>query len=133
MQINVDLNEFVKIHHRGNFTTLQHPARKCVYEEGFACLKLQKDNYDTINTQMLKYFNDGMPQHTGMIQSGLMIRNRDKDVISFCTEWFKEVKNHSCRDQLSFNYTLWKTNLIKPYLITSNILRNEFRLNKHTR
>lgn len=132
LQINVDLDDFVNTYHRGNFTTLQHPVRKCVYEEGYACIQLRKDTQERINKQMLKYFNEKMPQHQGMIQSGLMIRNRDKDTIAFCTEWFKEVKEFSHRDQLSFNYVLWKTNLIKPYLISSNILNNEFKLNRHT-
>ena len=131
-QINVDLNEFVKVYHRGNFTTTQHPVRNCVYQEAYACMKLNKDNNEVIHKQMLGYFNEKMPQHFGMIQSGLMIRNRDKEVIAFCTEWFKEVKKHSCRDQLSFNYVLWKTKLIKPYLITGDIFKNEFKLYRHT-
>jgi len=131
MQININLDDFVKQYHRGDFTTLQHPARKCIYEEGYACIKLKKDKQETINKQMLRYYNEKVPQHLGMIQSGLMIRNRNKDVISFCSEWFKEVKNGSCRDQLSFNYVVWKTKLIKPYLISSNILKNEFRLHRH--
>ena len=133
MIINTNLNDFITKHHRGNFTILQHPIRDCIYQEAYACIKLNKDKEGVINSQIIRYVDVSYPEHNGMIQSGLIIRNRDKDTIAFCTEWFREVRQGSFRDQLSFNYTVWSTELIKPYLITSNILHNEFKLQKHTR
>ncbi len=131
MQIDCDLNEFVETNHKDDFTLMQHPSRNCVYYEGMACVQLKKDAVETIDRQILKYFNEGMPKHYGMVQTGVMIRNNTLAVREFCKKWFDEVSKGSCRDQLSFNYIQWKYNYLTPHLISSDILKKEFRLFRH--
>lgn len=131
MQINCDLNEFIKQKHMGDFTLMMHPVRKCTYEEGLACISLGKDNYVNVDEQMAFYKSKGFPPNQGMVQTGLMVRNNNKNVKQFCKMWYEQVDRFSHRDQLSFNYVVWKTNLIKPFLISSMILNNAFKLYKH--
>jgi hypothetical protein len=41
-------------------------------------------------------------------------------------KWFEEVKNHSHRDQLSFNYVLWKCPEIKISYMRKDIYKSEW-------
>jgi hypothetical protein len=131
MLIDCDLNEFVDKYHKDSLTLMQHPSRNCVYYEGAACVHLKKDAFITIDTQLKKYLSEGMPKHYGMVQTGVMIRDNTVEVRNFCKKWADEVLKHSCRDQLSFNYIQWKHNYLTPHLISSDILRNEFKLTRH--
>lgn len=131
MQIDCDLNEFVKKYHKDSFTLMQHPSRNCVYYEGSACIQLNKDNLETIDKQLKKYYLEGMPKHYGMVQTGMMIRDNKHEVREYCKKWADEVLKHSCRDQLSFNYIQWKYNYLTPHLISSDILQKEFKLYRH--
>lgn len=122
--INCDLNNFIEHYHTGNFSIMKHPSRTCIYKEAFACMAINKDIPEIIRTQIEKYRNEGMPKDLGMVGSGIMVRKKDSDVISFCEKWFDEVRNGSIRDQLSFNYINWKYP-IGHNLMTFNITRRE--------
>ena len=52
-----------------------------------------------------------------MIVSGVLIRrHNESDVIETMELWWEELKYNSKRDQLSFNYSAWKTNLKFNYI-----------------
>ena len=40
--------------------------------------------------------------------------------------WFEELKNNSHRDQLSFNYVLWKNKDIKVIYMDKNICKSKY-------
>lgn len=130
-QINCDLNEFVNKYHKDKFTLMQHPTRNCLYYEGSACIQLKKDSIERIDKQLKTYYNEGMPKHYGMVQTGVMVRDNCLEVREYCKKWCDEVLKHSHRDQLSFNYIQWKHNYLTPHLISSDILQNEFKLYRH--
>ena len=127
IQINTDLNYYI---FKEKFVALDHPSRDCIYKEAQACILLDKDNPKKIAQQMYRYLEHGLPLGQGMIQTGVTIRRRDKDINSFCDRWWYEISNYSHRDQLSFNYVNWQTP-IEYKTITSKLLYNEFKLNKH--
>ena len=108
-QINADLTFLFESNIEYDFTLLNHPERNCVYKEGLACIQLNKDSQDMINAQMKKYFDNSYPEDNGLVATGLMIRNRKDNVNIFCEKWFDEILHFSHRDQLSFNYVLWKS------------------------
>jgi len=115
--INCDLNIFLNVNYHGeDIVVLTHPDRSCVYEEAEACIKLKKDHPEIIKKQMDGYLSDGYPVANGMIATTLMIRNhRSKKVDEFMNSWWKEVNFKSKRDQLSFNFILWKHQLSIGY------------------
>jgi hypothetical protein len=43
-------------------------------------------------------------------------------------DWFEELKNGSHRDQLSFNYVLWKNQDVKVTYMSKTICKSEFFL-----
>ena len=60
---------------------------------------------------MDRYKNDGYPSKNGLTRNTILIRKHNEpDVVETMEKWWEEVKYGSKRDQLSFNYSAWKTN-----------------------
>ncbi len=57
---------------------------------------------------MTRYKREGYPRNNGLVAAGLIARKHNRRVIQFCRRWWQETKNGCYRDQLSFNYVLWK-------------------------
>ena len=91
-----------------------------------------KDEPSVIKKQIDGYFNEGYPHNNGLIVSGVLLRkHNEKDVIRTMERWWEEVKYGSKRDQLSFDYSVWKTDLKYNY-IEGDIRDNKyFRLLSH--
>lgn len=104
-----DIDRLIK--NRSGFETMQHLKRYCIYQEAVRCIETGKDTEETIMKQINKYYNDGYPLSNGLIWSALLIRDNNSENRQFGKLWWNEVKKHSVRDQLSFNYVAWKTGL----------------------
>ncbi len=128
--INCDLNNFLDVNYHGeDIVVLTHPYRSCVYEEAKLCIKLKKDQPEIIKKQMDEYTSEGYPVANGLVGTGLMIRNhRSKKVEEFMNRWWNEVHLKSKRDQLSFNFVLWKHQLSVGYLDFKKTLSSDFKL-----
>lgn len=85
-----------------------HEFRDCVYEEMAACQCFGKDASGRMEAQITRYRSEGLPEHVGMVETGLMYRRKDTVTAQIMEEWWDEVMNWSHRDQLSFNYVTWK-------------------------
>ena len=92
--------------------------RDCIYEEAQTILYFgqknnnYKDNPNLIISQIEKYKNENYPQKNGLaVTMEVLRRHNEKDVIDTMNLWWDEIKYGSKRDQLSFNYCAWKTNL----------------------
>lgn len=130
IEIQCNLDNFIRDHHKGYFTLMQHPHRNCVYMEAEACIKRRKDNSQIITDQIQHYRRKGYPSNNGMVATGLLIRTNCIQVREFCERWYGEVNRFSRRDQLSFNFVLSEYK-IKYNLIPFSILENEFYLYLH--
>ena len=87
----------------------KHPSRDCAYGEANACIKKRKGNADTINAQMRGYSEEGYPEHTGLAETRVVIRRNTENVALFNEVWWSQLSTKSVRDQLSFNYSAWKS------------------------
>lgn len=132
IEIKCDLDNFVRDNHQTYFTLMRHPYRSCTYMEAEACIKRRKDNPDVIKQQIDYYRRQRLPSDNGMVATGLIIRTNCKQVKDFCELWWKEVSNFSKRDQLSFNYVLFKSP-IKLTLISYDVIEkgDEFLIYLH--
>jgi len=128
--INCDLNIFLDENYHGkDIVVLTHPDRSCVYEEAKACIAFDKDDPEIINKQMEGYKSEEYPAANGMVSTGLMIRNhRSKKVKEFMNSWWNEVYSKSKRDQLSFNYVLWKHQLSVGHCDYKKTYSSDFEL-----
>jgi len=128
--VNTNLDTFVEVNHKSDFSLMKHPSRSCVYQEGIACVQLSKDKKETIRTQIQRYALESYPHNNGMVATGVMIRTHTSEVKEFCKRWYKELSENSIRDQLSFNYIDW----LYPINYTTfgfGVLRNQFIINGH--
>ena len=143
---NNDLNELLlKYLSDRNFACHNHnncilDPRDCVYQEAEAILwlgqndpnKKYKDEPSVIKKQIDGYFNEGYPRNNGLIVSGILLRrHKESNVIKTMEKWWEQVKYGSKRDQLSFDYSVWKTGLNYNY-IEGDIRDNKyFKLLSH--
>lgn len=103
----------------------KHPGRNCVYEEIKACLHFKKDILENMEPQIKKYKSENYPINNGMVQTGIMIRKHNEQrCIEVMELWKDELVKYSHRDQLSFNYALWKTNNHKTFKYLDKSLFN---------
>lgn len=82
-----------------------HPTRNCVYDEGQACIDLEKDDPKRIRSQVEAYCAQDYPPHNGLFYGGILLRRHgDPSLLSFMERWFQELGRYSLRDQISFPY-----------------------------
>jgi len=137
IKINCDLKGFVDkwLKPDVDMVLMQH-GRDCIYDEMMACLDRKKDN--KLNMQSLTdfYHRERYPKHAGLAGTGIIIRRHNNNVTLVMHEWWKMVEKYSHRDQLSFNYALWKLRKdpnfkIKLAHIPYSVFKNEFELIPH--
>lgn len=105
--INVNLNEWWKrfVH---PFTTVKHPFDNCIYKDAHSCMALRKDKPQVIKNQISCYQKLGVKRQSGLISSGILMRENTHEVREICSTWWKQVEAHSCRDQIAFGYAQHK-------------------------
>ena len=133
IEIRSDLNTYIsqKCKKRdGTIIIGKHPARTCIYEEMKACLSLKKDKKENMQPQIDRYQKEGFPKRYGLPQSGIIFRyHNDEGCIQVMEDWWKEVKQGSHRDQLSFSYVCWKHKDVKIHYLEKSLFNCKwFRL-----
>lgn len=91
----------------------RHQERDCIYDEAKACVVFGKEDKEIVKKEVEFLKKENYPHHFGLIESAVLVRrNNDKKLKDTMKLWFDMVKNYSCRDQLSFNYAVYKTSLL---------------------
>lgn len=99
--INCDLNDWWK-RFTPPMTCIKHPIRNCVYEEAQTVIKNKRKGTERIDEQMTDYARLSIPKRNGVIQSGILMREKHPDSIALCERWWWHLQEYSARDQLSF-------------------------------
>jgi hypothetical protein len=125
IQVKRNIKKFINENLKNNFAIAKHPDRICVYQECEAVKGRNKDNHLIVDNQIKLYRELGYPEKNGMVQSGVIIRKHNvKECIEICNDWWKELIKWSKRDQLSFNYSIYKKNIkidiFNPSIISSD-------------
>lgn len=89
----------------------EHMQRDCVYAEAAACKRLRKDSVSVIDALVARYQREGYPPKRGLGETTCVMRRHTPAVNKFSEEWWEELRAHSIRDQLSFDYLIWKHGL----------------------
>ena len=113
--LNIDLNEIADLLGDSyDMVLLNHPRRKCTYDEFQYYIDVSGDPEGVLAKQMERYKKEGMPVRLGLVACGMVVRKiGNKNVEKFCELWWDEVLNYSSNDQHSFMYIYWKYGLIK--------------------
>jgi len=89
-----------------------HPERDCIYKEMFVVYDLCYETENTILEWAEVLRKNKYPKGNGLNETGVIYRNHGKSQIKdFDSLWWNCIDKYSHRDQLSFNYALWKLNL----------------------
>ena len=120
---------------KGGFWAVHpHASRKCIVEEAWACNALKKEEPEIMARQLARYIaTEKYPINNGLAENTIILRrHNDPDCIKLNEMWWNEVLTWSKRDQLSFNYCVWKLglnyNLLKGTVYDSKY----FKINSHT-
>ena len=97
--------------------SLEHPLRNNITAETFAVVRAFKEKNSTSKIIRERYMKENFPDNSGLIESCLIIRkHNEKNCINLMNDWFEEIKNYSHRDQLSFNFIIWKKKYSIKYI-----------------
>ena len=121
---------FASFNHQENF---RDPIN-CIYKEYDHIMEYgakigsYKDDPKVMKQQMDRFKNEGYPADNGLMTAGVMIRkHNERDVIEVMESWWDIVKNESKRDQLSFNYVIWKKNFTNYIYLKGDIRKGNPR------
>ncbi len=112
--IQIDLNLVANLLEPSyNIVSLNHPRRKCIYDEADTMIAYTGDPGGKIKKQINYYKEQGMPVKFSLAACGILVRKgEDKAARKHCELWWEEIVRYSPRDQISFMYIYWKYNLI---------------------
>lgn len=115
-----DLNELIGkvfFEEKQKIATFKHFSRNCIYEEAVVCSLLKKDDYNSIYKQVKYCIDNNYPTQNGLAETNVVFRkHNDSKVIECMDLWWDSVCNRSVRDQLSFNISVYMTNIDIYYL-----------------
>jgi len=104
--------------------------RNCIYKEYEALIRygeekgVNKDDPKTMKKQIDRFRAEGFPENYGLITAPILIRKHfDKTLVKVMESWWDIVAHESRRDQLSFNYVVWKLNFKDYTTIAGHVRR----------
>lgn len=106
-----DPTELVKLYFRKDQPDMylfQHMQRNCVYQEAEACIRMKKDDPNRLRAITHRYKEEGYPHNNGLAETTAMLRKHTRKVKEFNGAWWSELRNNSIRDQMSFDYMVWR-------------------------
>ncbi len=109
VKILCDLNELIdKYLRNSDIAMYQHRIRNCIYDEAIVCKKLNFDNKEIIEKQVNSYFSQGYPSNIGLHECYVILRRHTPKIKELNKLIWNEIEKGSHRDQLSFDYGIWK-------------------------
>lgn len=92
-----------------------HPERDCIYDEAFEVMYIRYEREKVVVDWCHKLRTENYPRHNGLFETGIMFRKKSNIIENFNCLWWNCIDAYSKRDQLSFNYVLWKLSVKCEY------------------
>jgi hypothetical protein len=108
----IDLDELVDGFLRSSnlMRVRRHPYRQCIYQEAEEVVRLGLDTWENVVSVIGPYRREHFPRNFGLAEPNFILRKHNAPpLVQFSNEWWVRVRDFSRRDQLSFNYVLWRT------------------------
>lgn len=100
----------------------KHPDMRNLYEEKDACIKFKKFNkYDLqrYDDQLTDYKRSGYDLSKSISANYLIIKDHSFLIDQAMSLWWSHLFEYTRRDQMSFNYLMWKENI--PFVFLDEI------------
>lgn len=95
-----------------NISVPLHPVRNCIFDEAQTIMDLRIDNKNTVNREMRKLRYWHYPKNNGLNETCIILRKHNNKKIKRAQKrWWHMVKNYSKRDQLSYNWAMWRSKI----------------------
>lgn len=91
--------------------TIKHPKRNDIYSECGAVLGYCLEKEDIVFEWLKVIHKAGFPAQSGLNETNVLYRRHCPKVKDMDALWWNCIEQYSKRDQLSFNYVLWKLNI----------------------
>jgi hypothetical protein len=105
--INCDLNRWWR-RFQIPMTCVTHPFDDCIYTDFRSCISGKKGDFFKLIQQASDYKLMGIPEHNGLIASGILMRQNTREVRQICDTWWGQVEKYTERDQIAFGYASFK-------------------------
>ena len=108
------IKDFIKKYFKKDdiFTAFKHGYRNNIKDECYECVKMRKESKEKVKKLLDFYKKENYNYDNGLVESTVFIkRPNNKKVIETMELWYSMLSKYSNRDQLTFNYCIWKTNL----------------------
>lgn len=103
-------------------SSLWHPVRTCIYEEAFAVIHGMVEHEDVVVRWCYQLRKEGFPQWQGLCETNVLYRKHNTCQIADTNiMWWQCIEKYSRRDQLSFNYVLWKLGIPCHYMFGKGV------------
>ena len=97
-------------------SSMWHPVRKCIYEEAFAVMNMMVEHERVVVDWCHFLRKENYPKDHGLCETNVVYRKHGDSLIRRVDDsWWRCIDQHSRRDQLSFNYVLWKLGVPTHY------------------
>tara|TARA_R110002012_G_scaffold211146_1_gene381945 strand:+ start:22014 stop:22682 length:669 start_codon:yes stop_codon:yes gene_type:complete len=111
------IDEFLKEH---DIALHKNPYRSCAYAEAKEIRDVLKyEDPDIVDAEVDHLRFNGYPENNGLGACHLLVRRNTPQIAKLNDEWWSMVAQYSYRDQLSFDYSCYRTNtkykVIEPY------------------
>jgi len=97
-----------------------HPGWDCIYTEAVQLLYMGVEHEDVVLSWCHLLRREGYPRHNGLCETGIVFRVFDTRIKELDDLWWDCIDHFSRRDQLSFNYSLWKTGVPVNFVLEYN-------------
>lgn len=114
-EIKIDLNEWWSLRFKPPFSAAKHPLRSDIYREAESCIVNGRGDNGKVIVQAAKYKAMGFPEYSGIITSGILLRENTPECIKLHEAWWKELNEQSVRDQLSFAFVSHGIDWVNTY------------------
>lgn len=111
------IDEFLTDH---DIALHKNPYRSCAYAEAKEIRDVLKyEDPDVVDDEVAHMRFNGYPENNGLGACHLLVRRNTPQIAKLNEQWWSMVAQFSYRDQLSFDYSCYKTNnkykVIEPY------------------
>ena len=109
----------VELYESGSLiASMNHPLRDCIYDEAFEVMYIRYEREKVVVDWCHKLRKENYPKHNGLYETNVMFRKHNTSLISETNVmWWDCIEKFSKRDQLSFNYVLWKLGVKCEYFL----------------
>lgn len=113
---NLNINKSIKTIFNGfkkgfKIACRPHFARNCIYQEAVAVKNFHLEDPYRVDALVNYLRNAGYPSGNGLHEAGFLIRKNCSEVNDFNNVWFYLLLLFTQRDQLLFDYVLWREQL----------------------